>query len=180
MDDVINEDLAFKSFLMKAETPLTGDGPTAISDHDLASRLSYFLWATMPDERLTQLADQGTLDQPDMLDAEITRMLADPRAETLGTRFAGQWLGSVHLGTRIRADPIDNPWCTETLMTAMRAETAMFFVSLVRDNQPISRLIDARYTFLNQELAKFYRIGNVRGPKMRRVELKTDQRGGLI
>ncbi len=178
--EILQAALVSPSFLMKSETPLAGDGPTAISDHDLASRLSYFLWATMPDERLTQLADQGTLDQPDMLDAEITRMLADPRAETLGTRFAGQWLGSVHLGTRIRADPIDNPWCTETLMTAMRAETAMFFVSLVRDNQPISRLIDARYTFLNQELAKFYRIGNVRGPKMRRVELKTDQRGGLI
>jgi len=178
--EILQAALVSPSFLMKTETPLTGDDPTAISDHDLASRLSYFLWATMPDEPLTRLADQDTLDQPEILDAEITRMLADPRAETLGTRFAGQWLGSVHLGTRIRADPIDNPWCTETLMTAMRAETAMFFVSLVRDNQPISRLIDARYTFLNQELAKFYRIGNVKGSKMRRVELKTDQRGGLI
>ena len=177
---VLQAALVSPSFLMKIETPPRGTAPTAISDHDLASRLSYFLWASMPDERLTRLADQDTLDQPDSLEAEITRMLADPRAETLGTRFAGQWLGSVHLGTRIRADPIDNPWCTETLMAAMRAETAMFFVSLVRDNQPVSRLIDARYTFLNEELANFYRIENVRGSRMRRVELKTDRRGGLI
>ena len=91
--------------------------------------------------------------QPDILDSEITR---------------------------IRADPIDNPCCTESLMSAMRDETAMFFVSLVRNNQPIARLIDARYTFFNEELARFYRIDGVKGPAMRRVELKTPQPGGLI
>jgi len=180
MREVLQAVLVSPSFLMKTETPIGGTGPTPISPHDLASRLSYFLWASMPDQQLTQLADDGTLEQPDILDSEITRMLADPRAATLGTGFAGQWLGSVHLGTRIRADPIDNPWCTESLMAAMRDETAMFFVSLVRNNQPIARLIDARYTFLNEELARFYRIDGVKGPGMRRVELKTPQRGGLI
>ncbi len=178
--DVMQAALVSPSFLMKVETTVAGRTPTAVSSHDLASRLSYFLWASMPDERLMELASGNTLQQPDVLDTEITRMLADPRSETLGTQFAGQWLGSVHLGTRIRADPIDNPWCTESLMSAMRSETAMFFVSLVRDNQPVTQLIEARHTFLNEELADFYGIEGIRGTRMRRVELKTPQRGGLI
>ena len=178
--DVLQAALVSPSFLMKTEASLPGPQPVAINDYELASRLSYFLWASMPDRQLAELADKGTLDHPDILAAQVTRLLADPRTDTLGTVFAAQWLGSQHLGIRIRADPIDNPWCTETLLESMRSETALFFTSLVRENQPLARLIDARYTFLNEELANHYRIKGITGKHMRRVPLTNDQRGGLI
>ena len=94
----------------------------------MASRLSYFLWVTMPDDELFALAAQGVLRDPAVLARQVDRMLASPKANTLGDIFAAQWLGFEHVGTRIWLDPIDNPWCTATLMTAMRDETSMFFM----------------------------------------------------
>ena len=147
---------------------------------DLANRLSYFLWASMPDDRLLELARTGELKDPVVLQGEVSRMLANPKAESLGRSFAGQWLGFEHLGSRIRLDPIDNPWCTDSLMDAMKAESSLFFVSLLRENRPLNELIDPPYTYLNEELARYYRIQGVRGSKMRRVELDSKQRGGIF
>lgn len=168
-------------FLLRTESTLAGSQQeVAVNDWELANRLSYFLWASMPDAELFDAASQSQLKQPANLDQQVARMLADQRSETLGTIFAGQWLGSQHLGVRIRADPIDNPWCTETLMESMRQETAMFFTELVRENRPLTELIDADYTFLNEELAKHYRIKGVSGEQMRRVKLESRQRGGIL
>ena len=178
-------------FLLRIETPpppaapgeASDAAPAAyrISDWDLASRLSYFLWASMPDAELRDLARRGVLGYPDVLAGQVDRMLADPKADTLGTNFAAQWLGFQHVGTRIWLDPIDNPWCTATLMAAMRDESSLFFLSLVRDNQPIRRLIDADYTFVNEELATtLYGLEGVRGEHMRRVALDDPSRGGFL
>ncbi len=169
------------SFLLLSER----DHPTQssafqVSDWELASRLSYFIWASMPDEELTKAAAEKTLHEPKMLQAQVQRMLSDPKAESLGSVFASQWLGSHHLGVRMRMDPIDNPWCTETLMAAMREETSMFFNEIVQNNRPIPELIDADYTFLNEELAKLYRIKGIEGDNMRRVSLTTKDRGGIF
>ena len=105
-------------------------------------------------------------------------MLMDEKAVTLGNVFAAQWLGFHNVGTRIWLDPIDNPWCTDTLMAAMRDETSMFFMSLVKENLPIRTLIDADFTYVNEELAStLYGIDDVSGDQMRRIELKDPNRG---
>lgn len=168
------------SFLYRIETVEPGVESYRISDWDRASRLSYFLWASMPDDELFALAGNGTLGRSDVLEEQIARMLTDPKADTLGTVFAAQWLGFDDLGTRVRLDPIDNPWCTDTLMTAMKQETSMFFMSLLRENQPISRLIDADYTFVNEEVARLYRMEGIEGERMRRVSLVDSPRGGIF
>ena len=180
---VLQSILISPKFLLRIETPPeTADPePYRISDWDLASRLSYFLWASMPDAELRDLARRGELSDPDVLEAQVDRMLADRKADTLGTSFAAQWLGFQQVGTRIWLDPIDNPWCTDTLMTAMRDESSMFFMSLIRDNQPIRRLIDADYTFVNEELGTtLYGMEGVEGEHMRRVPLDDPNRGGYL
>ncbi|MEL7497619.1 MAG: DUF1592 domain-containing protein [Planctomycetota bacterium] len=167
-------------FLMRVETYPDTDQAFKIEAYEMANRLSYFLWASMPDERLLRVASTGQLLNPDTLDSEVKRMLSNPKAESLGRNFAGQWLGFEHLGSRIRLDPIDNPWCTDSLMDAMKSETGMFFVSLIRDNHALDDLIDPEFTYLNEELAQFYKIPNVRGQQMRRVHLDSNQRGGIF
>lgn len=172
--------LVSSKFLIRSETVSAVGTDHAVGDFDLANRLSYFLWASMPDDRLFELAADRRLQQPDVLRDEVDRMLSHRKADALGEIFAAQWLGYQHLGTRIRLDPIDNPWCTDTLMKAMRDESGMFFVTLLRENQPLHRLIDADFTYLNEELAAHYRIGGVRGDRMRRVALTNDRRGGIL
>ena len=170
-------------FLLRSETPpeKAETAPYRISDWDLASRLSYFLWASMPDAELRDLARRGELSDPAVLEEQVDRMLTDPKADTLGTSFAAQWLGFQQVGSRIWLDPIDNPWCTDTLMTAMRDESSMFFMSLVRDNQPVRRLIDADYTFVNEELATtLYGMQGIEGDHMRRGALDDPNRGGYL
>ena len=167
-------------FLLRVEQGGETGKDLPVSPYDYATRLSYFLWASAPDEKLLSAAATGKLlsreDRSDSIDA----MLADPRSRALGEIFAGEWLGTHNVGPRIRKDPIDNPWCTESLMAAMRNETAWFVHSLILENAPVARLIDAKYTFLNSELARFYRISGVSGDEMQRVELKTNQRGGIL
>ena len=175
---VLQAILISPKFLLRVETPPeTADPePYRISDWDLAARLSYFLWSSMPDAELRDLARRGELSDPAVLEAQVDRMLADPKADTLGTSFAAQWLGFQQVGSRIWLDPIDNPWCTDTLMTAMRDESSMFFLSLIRDNQPIRRLIDADYTFVNEELGTtLYGMEGIEGEHMRRVPLDDPQ-----
>ena len=180
---VLQSILISPKFLLRIETPPeTADPePYRISDWDLASRLSYFLWASMLDAELRDLARRDELSDLDVLEAQVDRMLADRNADTLGTSFAAQWLGFQQVGTRIWLDPIDNPWCTDTLMTAMRDESSMFFMSLIRDNQPIRRLIDADYTFVNEELGTtLYGMEGIEGEHMRRVPLDDPNRGGYL
>lgn len=163
------------------ESERPGGGAWRIDDWELASRLSYFLWASMPDEELFDLAARKRLHEPENLLRQLERMLADEKADTLGAVFAAQWLGFGHVGSRVRMGPIDFPWCTDSLMDDMRAESAMFFMSLLRENAPISRLIDADYTFVSEELAKkLYDMEGVEGGHMRRVTLGDPNRGGLL
>ena len=182
---VIQTVLVSPHFLMRVEKRQPTNDAYRVSDWDLASRLSYFLWSSMPDTELLDAARQSKLHDAAGLSTQVERMLSDPKSETLGSIFAAQWLGSYHLGVRIRPDPIDNPWCTASLMESLKAETAMFFHSLILNNEPISRLIDADYTFLNEEVAAHYRIDGVQGTHMRRVSLDRSaeferDRGGIF
>ncbi len=179
--NVIQAILISPKFLLRVENSDSTSSPFPIDDWALASRLSYFLWASMPDNELLSLAASGDLGKPEILLQQVDRMIADPQANTLGSIFAAQWLGFQHVGTRIWLDPIDNPWCTDTLMTAMRQETGLFFMSLVRDNQPIRRLLDADYTYVNEELATtLYGMSGVYGEEMRRVPVTDSNRGGIL
>ena len=178
---VLQAALISPKFLLRVEAGGGSADPFPVTDWELASRLSYFLWATMPDDELFALAAQGQLRQPEVLSRQVERMLASPSANTLGDIFAAQWLGFEQVGTRIWLDPIDNPWCTATLMTAMRDETSMFFMSLLRENRPIDWLIDADYTFVNEELATtLYGMDNIQGDHMRRINLADPNRGGIL
>ena len=178
---VLQAILISPKFLLRVERGRPGADAYPVDDWELASRLSYFLWASMPDQALFDIAARGELRDPETLRAQVERMLADRRADTLGTVFAAQWLGFRHVGTRIWLDPIDNPWCTASLMTAMRDESSLFFLSLLRGNRPIRNLIDADYTYVNEELAgTLYGMDGVRGGHMRRVALDDPNRGGVI
>ena len=172
--------LVSPNFLLRVENSVATAKDQEVSDFDLATRLSYFLWASTPDDELLDAAAAGKLSDSADREAQVERMLADPRSLSLGEIFAAEWLSTDDVGPRIRKDPIDNPWCTESLMAAMRAETAHFFHSLVMDNAPVVRLINADYTFLNAELARHYRIRGIEGDKIRRVSLETKQRGGIF
>ena len=178
---VIQAALISPKFLLRVESGHETLVAYQVNEWELASRLSYFLWATMPDRELFDLAAQGRLSDPIVMEQQVFRMLRDEKANTLGDVFAAQWLGFHNVGTRIWLDPIDNPWCTDSLMTAMRDETSMFFMSLVRDNLPIRTLIDADFTYVNEELATtLYNIEGVVGDHMRRIEVSDPNRGGIL
>jgi hypothetical protein len=150
-----------------------------VSDYELASRLSYFLWSSMPDDELFSLAAQKKLHETGTLDAQVKRMLADSRSSALASNFAGQWLETRNLDV-IKPDPKKFPEWNADLRDAMKTETRMFFDYVLRENRPISDFLDARYTFLNEKLANFYGIPDVKGPDFRRVELTTPERGGVL
>ncbi len=180
LGDALKVILISPKFLMRVEDPPLPGKDQLISHYDMASRLSFFIWSSAPDEELLLKAKKEMLQDPKVITSQIERMLKDPRSESLGRIFAGEWLSTDDVGPRIRKDPIDNPWCTESLMAAMREETALFFHSLVINNEPIKRLIDSDYTYLNEELAEFYRIRGVEGKEMRKVKIDTPQRGGIF
>ncbi len=170
-------------FLMHVEGPPSSDTEAyPIDAWSLASRLSYFFWASMPDDELLELAASGKLLEPPVLHRQIDRLLDDPRAETLGTALASQWLGFNLVGVRNRPDPIDNPQFTDSLFEAIKAESSLYFVFLLRENRPLSEMIDSNYTFVNAELARHYGWNGVKGARMRRVILDDPKkiRGGMI
>jgi len=174
--------LVSPDFLFRIERDAEPTNPAAvhrISDIELASRLSYFLWSTMPDDTLLDLAERGKLRDSAVLDAQVTRMLADPKAFAMAENFAGQWLEVRNLDS-IKPDPQKFPAWAPELRDAMRTETQMFFDSILRQNRPISEFLTARYTFLNELLARFYGIDSVKGMDFRRVDLQTPQRGGIL
>ena len=161
------------------ETPPDAD-IVPLDEYQLASRLSYFLWATMPDEELMTLADNGTLHEPSILKAQVKRMLEDPRSRALFDGFGTQWLGLSDLATKT-FDPVQFPQMTGELRSAMSDEARLFFESIVSENQSVMRFIDGDYTFLNQTLAPLYGLeGTVTGPAMHRVQLKDGNRGGIL
>jgi hypothetical protein len=166
-------------FLFRIEKdPLAGT-IARVSDVELASRLSYFLWSSMPDEELLGLGEAGRLHLPDVLSAQVTRMLADPKASALADNFAAQWLETRSLDAVTRDQTLFPEWGND-LRDAMRTETRLFFDAVLRDNRPISDFIDGKYTFLNARLARHYGIAGVEGPDFRRVDLTTDERSGVF
>jgi hypothetical protein len=169
-------------FLFRIEhdaKPLDAASVHAITDIELAARLSYFLWSSMPDDELLGLAESGKLHAPATLDAQVKRLLADPRSSALADNFAGQWLELRNLDV-VKPDPQKFPDWSPELRDAMKQETRLFFDSMLRENRPLSEFLDAPFTFLNERLANHYGIDGVRGPQFRRVEIDTPQRGGIL
>jgi hypothetical protein len=151
-----------------------------LTQHELASRLSYFLWASMPDAALAAAADRGVLRQPVVLAAQVKRMLADRRSATLGEHFAGQWL-QVRALESASPDREKFPDFDHYLRTSMRRETELFVAAIVREDRSILDFLDGRFTFLNERLARHYGIDGVSGTEFRRVALPADGvRGGVI
>ncbi|HWK55123.1 MAG TPA: DUF1592 domain-containing protein [Hyphomicrobiales bacterium] len=149
----------------------------AISDRELATRLSFFLWSSIPDDELLVLAEEQRLSDPQVLQAQVQRMLQDARASALIDNFVGQWL---QLREFQEARPRDAEF-DEALRSAMRAETELLFASMVRENRSMLDLLDANYTYLNERLARHYGIEGIHGSYMRRVELPADSpRRGLL
>ncbi len=171
--------LVSPNFLFRVEKDPPAGTIARVSDVELASRLSYFLWSSMPDDELLRLAEANRLHDPATLGAQVTRMLADARVEGLADNFASQWLGTRTLDGITRDQTKFPEWNAE-LRDAMKTETQLFFEAVLRDNRPISDFIDGRYTFLNERLARHYGIGDVAGPDFRRVELTTDERSGVF
>jgi hypothetical protein len=147
-----------------------------VSDQDLASRLSFFIWGTVPDAELIKAAGLGTLRTTAGLEKQVRRMLADRRSEALATRFAFQWLRLQDL-EKIHPDYLLYPQYDDTLAEAMQRETELFFDSLVREDRPVLDLLTADYTFVNERLAKHYNIPNVTGNAFRRVQTPEFRRG---
>ena len=150
-----------------------------ISDLDLASRLSFFLWGSMPDDALLAAAEQHKLAEEKTLDVQVKRMLADPRAEALATRFAAQWLRLQDID-KVRPDAFWFPDYDQQLADAMRHETELFFYNIVRQDRSILELFNANYTFVNERLARHYGIPNVAGDQFRRVTYPDSTRRGLL
>jgi hypothetical protein len=161
------------------EDPKDPDGVRTISDYELATRLSYFLWSTMPDDELFALAARNGLRGPGVLDAQVKRMLRDPKAKALAENFAGQWLEL----RKLRALAPDTgyfPGWDDALRDAMVREAEAFFEFVVQNDRPITEFLDADYTFANERLAKHYGIPGVKGAEFRRVKLPDGRRGGVI
>src|SRR5438093_3247445 len=152
-----------------------------VSDLALASRLSFFLWSSIPDDQLIDLAAQGRLKDPAMLEQQVRRMLKDPRAEALITNFTGQWLSVRSMKT---SEPVVNlfPDFDDNLRNAYQRQVELFFGSIVQEDRSVVDLLTADYTFVNERLAKHYGIPNLYGPQFRRVTLppELDVRRGLL
>jgi uncharacterized protein DUF1592/uncharacterized protein DUF1588/uncharacterized protein DUF1587/uncharacterized protein DUF1585/uncharacterized protein DUF1595 len=155
------------------------DGSYSLNSWEIASRLSYFLWSSMPDDELFRLAEQGRLRDPEVLESQVKRMLKDPRSIALVQNFGDQWLNLRNLQTSQPAKR-DFPLFDEQLRAAMKTETEMFFANVMRENRSIVDFLDADYTFVNGRLARHYGISGVSGPEFRRVTLSDHNRGGVL
>ena len=174
--------LSSPEFLFRFEPDPSGlsvDAAYQLSDVALASRLSFFLWSSPPDDELLQLASAGKLHQHAVLQQQVTRMLADSRADALVDNFAEQWLFLRNLKNS-SPDPQIFPDFDDNLRQAMREETKLFFQSIVREDRSVLDLLNADYTFVNERLARHYGIPNVYGSQFRRVALTSDARRGLL
>ena len=179
--DALSAILASPHFLYRAESGVGTGATRALSDLELASRLSFFLWSSLPDEELLKLATQSRLSKPDVLAAQVSRMLADPRAKSLSTDFAFQWL---HLGKldEITPDRTQFPYASRLLdpRAMFKEELRLFVDSVLRSDSSVFELLTADYTFLNERLATHYGIETVKGSQFRRVTLDNPARDGLL
>lgn len=151
-----------------------------LDDYEVASRLSYFLWSSMPDEELFKLAEQGRLTHPEVLAGQVERMIQDSKARALVENFAGQWLQFRNLSS-VTPDPERFPEFDDSLRLAMQRETQLFFEAILRENRSVLEFLDTDFTFLNERLAEHYGIEGVKGSQFQRVSLKPDSaRGGIL
>ncbi len=174
--------LVSPNFLFRVEHDPTGSAPGTVhrvSDLELASRLSFFLWSSIPDDELLKLAEEGKLKNPEVLSAQVDRMLADTRSKAFSANFTGQWLFLRNLA-KVTPDPDLFPQFDQGLAQSFKEETELFFDAILRENRPITDLLSANFTYLNQRLAQHYDIPNVYGSQFRRVSLTGDTRGGLL
>jgi mono/diheme cytochrome c family protein len=174
--------LASPRFVFRLERDPAGAAPGSVrpvTGLELASRLSFFLWSSVPDEPLLRAAEQGLLTQPAGLDRQVRRMLADPRAEALVTNFAGQWL---HLRNVRSVQPNSDefPDFDDNLRQAFRRETELLFSSIVREDRNVLDLLRADYAFVNERLARHYGIPNIYGSRFRRIPVTDDARRGIL
>jgi mono/diheme cytochrome c family protein len=175
--------LASPSFLYRIERDPAGlraGAAHAVSDVELASRLSFFLWSSIPDEKLLTLATAGRLREPGVLEAQIRRLIADKRADALASNFAGQWLQLRNLESKVSPDLLMFPDFDDNTRRAFRRETELFFAYIMRENRSALELLSADYTFLNERLAKHYGIQGVYGERFRQVKLTDPNRRGLL
>jgi mono/diheme cytochrome c family protein len=174
--------LVSPDFLFRVERDPKAAAPGAVyrlNDFELASRLSFFLWSSIPDDELLNLAEQGKLKNSLVLQRQTRRMLDDPRSQSFVSNFGGQWLHLRNLET-VTPDPDIFPNFDEGLRQAFRRETELFFESVLRENRSVFDLLDGNYTFLNQRLAEHYGVRGVYGSQFRRVALSDPNRSGLL
>jgi cytochrome c551/c552 len=186
--------LANPKFIFRTETAPDAAGPNSrtrptaqsagpaiarVTDLELATRLSFFLWSSIPDEQLLAAAAQGRLSRPAVLEQQVRRMLDDPRASALVDNFASQWLMLRNLRSHI-PNPGDFPNFDNELRDSFRTETELFFQSIVREDRSVLDLLNADYTFVNERLARHYGIPNVYGSHFRRVRVQREERRGLL
>jgi hypothetical protein len=174
--------LVSPDFLFRSERDPRGAAPGTvyrISDLELASRLSFFLWSSIPDERLLSLAEKGRLKDPAVLQAQVRRMLDDPKSQALVSNFAGQWLSLRNLAV-VKPDPDMFPEFDDSLRQSFRQETELFFADVLRNDRSVLDLLDANYTFLNERLSEHYGAPKMYGPQLRKVTLADPNRGGLL
>ena len=174
--------LASPKFLFRTEPDparIAAGSVYHVSDLEIASRLSFFLWSSIPDDELLTVAAQGKLKDPAVLDRQVRRMLADPKAEALVNNFAEQWLFLRNVQS-VSPDEATFPNFDDNLRQSFRRETELFFESVVKEDRDVMDLLTANYTFVNERLAKHYNIPNVYGSQFRRVTLTNDARRGLL
>jgi cytochrome c553 len=176
--------LVFPDFLFRIEKRDNTPGIHPLGQYELASRLSYFLWSTAPDEQLVRLAAEGRLQDPAVLTAQVDRMLDDPRSRTFSDTFTGQWLGSQDLGGRVVPLLTElQTYYTPEVAADLRTEPVLLFDHIVGENRSLLELLNADYTFLTERLVKFYQLEgkvDVKGNQFRMVKWPDDRRGGVI
>jgi hypothetical protein len=175
--------LASPSFLYRIERDPVGarvGTAHAVSDIELASRLSFFLWSSIPDEALMNLATAGRLREPGVLAGQVRRMIADPRADALVSNFVGQWLQLRNLESKVQPDLLLFPDFDDNTRKAFRRETELFFAHMLRENRSALELLSADYTFVNERLARHYGIPGVYGSRFRQVTITDPNRRGLL
>lgn len=183
IESALSAVLVSREFLFRVEQPPAGIAPDtaySVSDLDLASRLSFFLWSSIPDDQLLTLAAAGQLHEPSMLETQARRLLADPRSDSLVSNFAGQWL---HLRNLDSTTPDGRlfPDFDDNLRQAMREETSRLFAEMAQENRSVLDLLRTDHTFINERLARHYGIPHVYGPRFRRISLNPeDHRGGIL
>jgi hypothetical protein len=167
-------------FLFVVETDTSGEGVQRLAPYQLATRLSLFLWSSMPDEKLFECAANGSILEHDVFRAQVRRMVKDPKARALGENFGVQWLGIGSIGTSHIPDQHLYPQYTPQLATAMREEVVLYIQHLFSENRPVTDLIQSDYTFVNSELAQLYGISDVTHDDMQKVMISDSHRGGVV